>query len=295
MAMEKFTNSATTTVAAGLNNTTDPVTFSVVSAAAFPSSGNFHIRVGNEILLVTVVSGVNFTVSRAKDGTTAESHDAGETVTEILTADSLDIAMMDRLSLPMDFRLSLESNVPVSTADQVGKTTLYCTPYIGTRIGLYDGVNRWLPYQSSQFSLELGTLTSGLPYDVFCYAAGSPLIPTLEILAWTSTSARQTALAYQDGRLVKSGTPSRLYIGTFYTTATTTTEDSIANRFLWNYYNRVQRACIKDDSTSHTYNSATIRYFNNDTTNFCAFVLGVVEESIMVTSTSIWLRQLRQR
>src|SRR3990167_2262416 len=37
------------------------------------------------------------------------------------------------------FRLSLVSGDPVPSADQVGKTDLYLTPFIGGRIALYDG------------------------------------------------------------------------------------------------------------------------------------------------------------
>jgi hypothetical protein len=40
-----------------------------------------------------------------------------------------------------DFRLTLESGVPVSSTDQTAKTTLYATPYLGNRIALFE--RRW--------------------------------------------------------------------------------------------------------------------------------------------------------
>ena len=65
---ELFTNNAATTVASGLNNTTNPVTFTVASATAFPATGNFRILVGNELLLVTARAGTSFTATRGHRG-----------------------------------------------------------------------------------------------------------------------------------------------------------------------------------------------------------------------------------
>lgn len=180
-----------------------------------------------------------------------------------------------------DFRLTLTTGVPVTTSDVTGATTIYCTPYKGNQISLYDGA-AWVTRASSEFSLALGTLTSGKPYDVFCYDnAGTP---TLEFLAWTNDTTRATALAYQDGVLVKSGNATRRYLGTFYTTATTTTEDSLAKRFLWNYYNRVNRPMrVMEATASWTYSTASLRQFNNSTANQLDYVAGVAEDSIAVT------------
>lgn len=177
-----------------------------------------------------------------------------------------------------DFRLSLTSLTPVTTSDVTGATTIYCTPYKGNQIALYNGAT-WVTRTSAEFSLALGTLTASKPYDVFCYDnAGTP---TLEFLAWTNDTTRATALAYQDGVLVKSGTPTRRYLGTFYTTATTTTEDSVANRYLWNYYSRVKRPMKRVESTaSWNYTTATYRQANGSTSNQLNFVIGVNEDQV---------------
>jgi hypothetical protein len=177
-----------------------------------------------------------------------------------------------------DFRLTLTSGTPVTSADVTGATTIYCAPYKGNRIGLYDGT-RWNLRNSAQFSLALGTLTSGLPYDVFCYDnAGTP---TLEFTAWTNDTTRATALTYQDGILVKTGALTRRYLGTFYTTATTTTEDSLVKRFLWNYYHRVERPMRRLESTATwTYTTDTYRQANNSTANQLDYVCGVAEDGV---------------
>ena len=178
-----------------------------------------------------------------------------------------------------DFRLTLTSATPVTTSDVTGATTIYCTPYKGKYIDLYDGVGTWARYASAEFSLALGTLTSGKPYDVFCYANAG--VPTLEFLAWTSDLVRATALVYQDGVLVKSGATTRRYLGTFYTTSTTQTEDSIGKRYLWNYYNRVVRSMKAVDTTNTwTYTTATWRQANANTANQLNFVCGVAEDSV---------------
>ena len=131
---EQLTNNAQTTVASGLSNLTDPVTFVVTSAALFPTTGTFHILVGSELLLVTAVSGTSWTVSRAQEGTGAAPHANGDMVTEVLTTEALDRAIVDRVSLgTQDFRLTLASGVPISTTDQAAKTRVYCTPYQASR------------------------------------------------------------------------------------------------------------------------------------------------------------------
>jgi len=177
-----------------------------------------------------------------------------------------------------DFRLSLTSGSPAPSADVTGATTIYCTPYCGNNIALYDGT-KWILDTSVEFSIALGTLTSGLPYDVFCYDAAG--VPTLAILAWTSSTARATALAYQDGILVKSGDATRRYLGTFVTTSTTQTEDSVTNRYLWNYYNRVHKYMERHESAATwTYTTATIRQANANAANQLNFVIGVVEDVV---------------
>lgn len=184
----------------------------------------------------------------------------------------------------MGFRLTLTSGSPAPAGDVTGATTVYCSPYRGNRIALYDGA-AWNVRTSAEFSLAVGTLTSGLPYDVFCYDnAGTP---TLEFLAWTNGTTRATALALQDGVLSKTGALTRRYLGTFYTTATTTTEDSLLKRNLWNFYNRVRRPVARfETNNTWAYTINTWRRANNSASNQIEAVIGVAEALVDVTVTA---------
>jgi len=84
---EVFANNAASTLNAGINNSVTSLV--VVSAAAFPTTGNFRILIDSELMLVTGVSGSTFTVTRAVEGTSAASHLAAAAVTQLLTNGSL--------------------------------------------------------------------------------------------------------------------------------------------------------------------------------------------------------------
>ena len=183
-------------------------------------------------------------------------------------------------------RLTLTSGTAVTTADVTGATTVYFTPYNGNRIALYDGTN-WLTYSFTERSLALGTLTTLTPYDVYIYNNSGTL--TLEFLAWTNGTTRATALVLQDGVYVKTGATTRRYLGTFYTTATTTTEDSAAKRYLWNNYNRVVRKMQSalETTDSWVYNTQTWRQANANTANQLNLFVGLVEDSVSAFISTI--------
>jgi hypothetical protein len=196
------------------------------------------------------------------------------------------------------FRLTLESGVPVSITDQAAKTTIYCTPYKGESIGLYNG-SGWDVITSAEVSIALGTLTADKNYDVFAYNNSNVL--TLEFsAAWTNNTTRADALALQDGVYCKSGTLTRRYLGTFRTVSTTTTQDTIGGtttqvggkRFLWNYYNRVARPLkVHDTTDSWTYSNTTTWRVANGATgplNCVEFVQGIVEDAFDATLMQIY-------
>lgn len=80
-------------------------------------------------------------------------------------------------------------------------------------------------------------------------------------------NARQTAISYQDGRLCKTGDKTRLYLGTYLASSTTTTELSDANLYVQNFYNRVRRPVRKYESTdTWAYNTAAYRAMNGSAT-----------------------------
>jgi hypothetical protein len=65
-------------------------TLEVNSATSFPTTGNFRIRVDNEIMLVTGVASAVFTVTRGAESTVGAAHTIGATVSHVLTAGALD-------------------------------------------------------------------------------------------------------------------------------------------------------------------------------------------------------------
>ena len=134
-------------------------------------------------------------------------------------------------------RITLSTGVPVTTSDVTAATTIYFTPYQGNNISLYDGSAIWNVISFTELSIAVPATTATM-YDVFCYNNSGAA--TLEVLAWTNDTTRATALVLQNGVYVKSGATTRRYLGSFRTTGVSgQTEDSVANRFVWNYYNRV--------------------------------------------------------
>lgn len=177
-------------------------------------------------------------------------------------------------------RLTLESGVAVSTTDQSAKTTLYLTPYKTNVISLYDG-SQWSDTSFTEVSASLAGLTASRPYDVFAYLSSGNL--TLDLTAWTSATVRATALATQDGRLVKSGATTRRYLGTIYINSTGgQTDDSLTKRSVWNYANRVRRPLLKQPGSNWTYSTATIRQANGSTANQVEVMVGVAEVTLDV-------------
>jgi len=175
-------------------------------------------------------------------------------------------------------RATLASGVPVTTTDQLAKTTLYLTPFRGNRVALFDG-SIWNLYALAEISIAVPATTSTM-YDIFVYSNAGTLM--LELLAWTNDTTRATALTTQDGVLVKTGATTRRYVGSFRTTtASGQTEDSSAKRYLWNYYNRVKKYMeVNEPTDTWNYTTATIRQANGNAANQLDMVIGVSEDIV---------------
>ncbi len=182
-------------------------------------------------------------------------------------------------------RLTLTSGTPVTTSDVTAAETVYFTPFRGNKIDLYDSTNaQWVRVPFSELSLDVPDATQ--MNDVFIYLSSGVL--TLEAVAWTNDTTRATALTTQNGVLVKSGAVGRRYLGSFYgtTAGNGQTEDSIAKRYVWNYYNRVGRDMKAGFTANRTTTSTS--GVEVDTEIRCNFVVGVVEEKPNFRLAGVW-------
>jgi hypothetical protein len=176
-------------------------------------------------------------------------------------------------------RLTLTTATPVTSGDVTAATTIYLTPYLSGQIRIYTGTE-WVTRDTTEVSLAVGTLAAGGIYDVFAYWTGSA-VALERSAAWATAAARTDALARVNGILTKSSDRTRLYVGTFRTQTTTTTEDSRNRRFVWNMYNRVRRELwVQDTTGSWTYinPNGVWRNVRANAANLIEFVCGEATE-----------------
>ncbi len=183
---------------------------------------------------------------------------------------------------PFPFRLTLESGVPVSVTDQTAKTVLRTawTGDNGNRIHLLDG-STFKPYTID--TLPTASLTALAPstiYDVFGYPLAG--VPTLELVAWASTTARASALTDEQGYKVKTSDGKR-YLGSILSDAAGGgATDSTIRRGVYNAYNQIGRQILTYNSTaSWTYSTAAWAEYNSGTGQVRGeFVIGLPGKSI---------------
>lgn len=172
------------------------------------------------------------------------------------------------------FRLTLRTGEPIPTVDTTAGTTLFFTPHNHGSITIYDG-NAWVERNSAEISLGMTGMTTALPYDIYVHWTGTAL--ALELLAWTNTTTRATALIRWGGVLVKSGDTTRRYVGTIIATGATTTNDTLLQRYVYNEYNQVERYLYATDTTTTwTYALTTIRQTRGSTANKVELCIGGV-------------------
>jgi hypothetical protein len=158
---------------------------------------------------------------------------------------------------------------------------LYLVPYKGNQISLFNPGFGWTTYSiptvASAPALYFNSLNTAKCYDVFAYWDGAAV--QLTNLAWTNLITRATPLTYQDGVYVLSTDPTRLYLGTFTPYNTSLVNDYPGERGLWNYFNRVQKAVKRFDTTaSWTYNAVAWEV-ERAQTNPILVTKGIVEDT----------------
>lgn len=263
-------------------------------------AGSAPILTNAEVVRVTGRSTDTFTITRnteAQTGSTARAIQVGDQIFAAVTAKSFtDIeTAVTAVGTPVvqEFRLSLTTVTPVTVTDATAATLLYFTPYVGKRCTVFDSSGVATLLTSAEISIAVPATTATM-YDVFVFSNSGVL--TLELLAWSSDSARATAiirtgLADSTGVWTKSGDTTRRYVGSFRTTAVSgQTEDSLTKRYVWNYYNRVPRPLLKPFVTAtHAYTLATIRQMDagNVSDNQVEVVVGVAEVIIDLTMHSV--------
>jgi hypothetical protein len=88
MALETMTNDPASTLSADCTNSA--TTLSITSVSTFPTTGNFRIKIGTELILVGGISGSTFTgCTRGIEGTSAAAHVTTDAVTLVATKRSL--------------------------------------------------------------------------------------------------------------------------------------------------------------------------------------------------------------
>jgi len=93
---ELYTNGAETTLNGAINSSVTSIT--VTDGSIYPSTGNFRIKIGSEIMKVTARSSNVLTVERGSESTTAASHASGAQVVNVLSANALTRILQDAAS-----------------------------------------------------------------------------------------------------------------------------------------------------------------------------------------------------
>lgn len=175
-------------------------------------------------------------------------------------------------------------------------TTVYLAPVVGNAIALYRAASsRWLTYYvTATTSYVLAGRTAGLPFDIFVFASGT--VPTLEVLDWTSATARATALVRQDGVWTKTGDPTRRYVGTvrprsattYQVRRTTAWNTASGGIDLWNVDNRKEaNVTLQSPGSDWSYATATYRQANATANAQIDTIAGLATDCISLSLLAI--------
>jgi hypothetical protein len=148
MAAEQIVNNAASFLLRTLAPT-DTLIY-VTDPSTFPTTGQFRVVVGSEIMLVTAVAGAGFTVQRGTEGTLALPHNQGDVVTHIITKSGLETWARDNSHPEFNntsgypFRLVNSSGTALTSSDftwrnqgsvvvtDVGRSMVFKSPTVAT-------------------------------------------------------------------------------------------------------------------------------------------------------------------
>jgi len=136
MATEQFANSAQTTLASSVGGDPGDLSIAVVITTGFPSTPQFRIQIGNELLMVTALAGTTWTVTRGIEFTSRTPHSAGEPVTQVFTAGAVNTLVPDQTGNSGKF-LTTDGNNTSWVAGPNNVTTSTTTDLTGYLTGVY--------------------------------------------------------------------------------------------------------------------------------------------------------------
>jgi hypothetical protein len=176
-------------------------------------------------------------------------------------------------------RLSMDTTSPVKDAEGA---TITLHPYKGNLISLYTSGWGW-----NNYHIEAGgvkpyispTILTDHVYDIFAYWTGTAV--ALETLAWTNIASRATALTLTEGLYVKATDPTRLYLGTCLAYLGSYIKDTVTERGLWNFFNRVLKPLeVTDTTATWTYNVPGTWRSPNGADKMVRVVTGLAEDLV---------------
>lgn len=203
-------------------------------------------------------------------------------------------------------RLSLLYTDPVPSADLIDYGAIYYVPHKSDLLPLYDGTN-WALWSIYPYLVQPTTDSTKSPaaavpnrnYDLFVWNDNG-IVRLSRGPVWNSDTTRgagvgTTELIRVSGRLVNKNAivngPSAqlgLYVGTIRTTSTATVSDCLAQRFVWNQYNRVRRAMQVLETTAFwDYSTPTWRQVRASSTNELGYVCGQAEDDVESYATGL--------
>lgn len=270
-----------TFIASGANTTNVTVATSGLAARALTKYGSVAL-VASDIpsgALVTIVDdGTRYQIDKIDFRTAAVTVAGTWTFSATPLVENL-------INGVCEGRATFTTGVPVTTSDVTAAETVYFTPYKGNRIGLYDGTN-WELHTFAELSIDIPDATQ--MQDMYIYSNSGT--PTIELTTWTNDTTRATAITLQNGVYSKTGALTRRYVAAFYSTTAGNgqSEDSVAKRYLSNYYNRVLRPMrVVEGTNTWTYSTAAFQQTNAAAANQLDFVVGVREDIVKAQAIGI--------
>jgi hypothetical protein len=163
-------------------------------------------------------------------------------------------------------RITLNTGVPVLTANTTGNNNIFYTPYVGNLVPIYNGTN-FIPTAFAE-TFQSTTDTTKSPaavaanslYDIFCWVDTGPTNRCTRGPAWTNSTTRGYTLTRTNGILLNTSSisngPAALrgtYVGTIASNASSLIDWSVGGSasggligqlMVWNMYNRVSVSAV---------------------------------------------------